>query len=270
MTALPTISGRTRLFGIIADPIHHVRGPTLFNEMFMASGFDAVMVPLHIASADLPTVWRGLRELRNLDGFLVTVPHKSGAAELCDEVDDAASLIGAVNVVRREEDGRMIGAMFDGVGFVAGLRANGCEPAGLNVLLLGAGGAASAIALALITSGIAQLTIANRTASKAEMLAVQLRRAVPHAVIAIGGADPTGHDLVVNATSLGLYVGDPLPIDPALLNKTMTVADIIMNPVETPLLNAALEQGAAVQYGRQMLDHQMPLLARFLGLPASH
>lgn len=267
MTVLPTISGHTRVYGIIADPIHHVRGPTLFNEIFQKSGYDAVMVPLHIASPELPVVWRGLRELRNLDGFLVTVPHKAGAAELCDEIDAAAGLIGAVNVVRREDDGRMVGAMFDGVGFVAGLRANGYELKGQSVLLLGAGGAASAIALALLTSGISRLTIANRTGAKAEMLAAQLRKAVPNAEIAIGAADPTGHDLVVNATSLGLYVSDPLPIDPGLLTERMTVAEIIMNPVETPLLSAARARGSAVQYGRQMLDHQLPLLANFLGLP---
>ncbi len=267
MTLLPTISGHTRVFGIIADPIHHVRGPTLFNEIFQKSGYDAVMVPLHITSAELPTVWRGLRDLRNLDGFLVTVPHKTAAAELCDAVDAAASLIGAVNVVRREDDGRMVGAMFDGVGFVAGLRANGYEPAGQSVLLLGAGGAASAIALALLDCGIGRLTIANRTSAKAEMLAAQLRKVIPNAEIAIGTADPTGHDLVVNATSLGLYLSDPLPLNPELLTERMTVAEIIMNPVETPLLSAARARGSAIQYGRQMLDHQLPLLAGFLGLP---
>jgi shikimate dehydrogenase len=242
----------------------------MFNAIFAEAGFDAVMVPLHVSTADLWSLWDVLRRLNNLGGFLVTVPHKSDAAQFCDELDEAAALIGAVNVVRREEDGRMIGAMFDGVGFVAGLRANGYEPSGRRVLLLGAGGAASAIALALVSNGVAHLTIANRTVEKAITLAAQLRKAVADAPIVIGPADPRGYDLIVNATSLGLSERDPLPIEPALLNDTMTVAEIIMIPEETPLLKAALARGAAVQYGQQMLDHQLPLLAQFLGVPSAN
>lgn len=266
MSASPTISGHTRLLGIIADPIHHVRGPSVFNPLFAEHGLNAVMVPFHIAPDDLPALWHGLARLKNFDGMLVTVPHKNQAATLCDRLDEQAKRVGAVNVVRRLPDGTMLGGMYDGVGFVAGLRANGYEPSGKRALLLGAGGAASAIAFALADARVSELAIANRTKSKAETLAAEIRAQAPACRITIVGDDPSGFDLIVNATSLGLASSDRLPLDPALLTPAMTVAEIIMNPIETRLLAAARAAGAGVQYGRQMLDQQIPLLAEFLGL----
>ena len=151
--------------------------------------------------------------MKNLGGFVATVPHKTVIAALCDELGDAGRAIGSVNVVRREADGRLIGNMFDGAGFVAGLRAQGHDPAGRRALLVGAGGAAGAIAFALAEAGVASLTIANRTRSKAEEIMARVTKFFPDRPIRVGTADPTGHDLVINATSLGLKAGDPLPID---------------------------------------------------------
>jgi shikimate dehydrogenase len=155
--------------------------------------------------------------------------------------------------------------MFDGAGFVAGLRSQGHDPAGRRTLLVGAGGAAGAIAFALAEAGVASLTIANRTRSKAEEIVARVTRFFPDRPIRVGTADPTGHDIVINATSLGLKPGDPLPIDPALLTPSMIVAEIIMKPETTALLAAAKAKGCAVHYGRHMLDQQIALIARFFG-----
>jgi shikimate dehydrogenase len=224
------------------------------------------MAPFHVASDDLPALWQGLKSMRNLEGFLVTIPHKQQAAALCDRLDTQAAMVGAVSVVRRLADGEMLGGMFDGIGFVAGLRANGYEPRGKRVKLLGAGGAASAIAFALAEIGVTELAIANRTAAKSEALARQIAAVFPGCTVTVADSDPSGFELIVNATSLGLAPNDPLPLDPSRLTPAMTIAEIIMNPVETDLLVAAKRAGSMVQYGRQMLDHQMTPTTEFLGI----
>jgi shikimate dehydrogenase len=263
------ITGKTKLYAILADPISHVRTPEVFNERFARDGSDAVLVPIHVAPEGLPAMLAALRVMKNLGGVIVTVPHKTAVVSLCDELGEAARIIGAVNAVRREDDGRLVGDNFDGTGFLAGLRLQGYEPAGRRVLLLGAGGAAAAIAFALASAGVAQLTIANRTRSKAEELVERLVKFVTACHIAAGDADPTGHDLVINTTSLGMKPDDPLPIDVTLLSPDMTVAEIIMKPETTPLLAAAKGKGCPVHYGRHMLDQQIRLMAKHIGATAS-
>ncbi len=262
---MPEITGRTRLFGIVADPVGHVRTPQVFNARFAARAEDAVLVPFHVAAAGLPAAFAAFRAMQNLGGVVVTVPHKTAAVGLCDAVGEMGRAIGAVNTVRRERDGRLVADMFDGEGFVAGLRSQGVEPAGRRAYLAGAGGAGNAIAFGLGAAGVARLTIANRTARKAEDLVSRLRARFPGLEVAIGGASPAGHDLVVNATSLGLREGDPLPLDPEGLASGAVVAEIIMSPERTPLLVAAGRRGCRVHLGRHMLDCQIELMARFLG-----
>ena len=140
------IIGTTRVFGCIADPVGHVRAPTVFNTLFAQQGIDHVMVPIHAPADDLNTIIEGLRRLPNFGGMAVTIPHKVSLAALCDTLGAAAQLTGAVNAVRFDDDGRMHGDNFDGQGFVAGLQMKGHDPAGKSVLMIGAGGAARAIA----------------------------------------------------------------------------------------------------------------------------
>jgi len=263
------ITGRTRVFGIIADPIAHVRTPEVLNRHFAARGVDAVMVPLHLTAADLAAAWPAFSRLRNLGGLIVTVPHKTAVPDLCDGVGEAARLVGAANAVRREADGRLVCEMFDGRGFVGGLLGQGVDPAGLSVLLAGAGGAASAIAFALAEAGCSRPTVANRTAPKAEDLAARVRRAYPScrteaAPAGQAGADPSDHELIVNATSLGLGSDDPLPVVVDRLRPGMVVAEVVMQPERTALLVAAEARGCRIHYGRHMLDAQIELLAGFL------
>jgi shikimate dehydrogenase len=262
------ITGKTRLFGVIADPIEHVRAPQVFNPVFAARGFDAVLVPCHVAPDGLAALMDGFRRIVNFGGFLVTVPHKLRAAELCDELGPAGRLIGSVNAVRRDPDGRLIGEMFDGKGFVAGLEQAGYDLRGKGVLLVGAGGAGRAIAFAVAEAGVRRLTIANRTARRAEELARAVLRATPGVGVLAGPADPAaGHDLVINATSLGLKPNDPLPIDADRLEPATAVAEIIMEPETTALLAAAQRRGCPVFYGRPMLACQVDLIADFIGVP---
>ncbi|HQS08195.1 MAG TPA: shikimate dehydrogenase [Xanthobacteraceae bacterium] len=260
------ITGYTRLFGILADPIQQVKTPQALNALMARVGYDGVLVPLHARAEDLAAVVGGLKLLRNLGGLIVTVPHKTAMVDLCDEVSESARLIGAVNTIRRATDGRLVGEMLDGHGFVAGLRQNGIEPEGRSAYLAGAGGAANAIAFALAQAGISRLTIANRTRAKAEDLAGRLAGPFPNLQVDIGTPDPSGHDLVVNATSLGLKEGDPLPLDVACLSADQIVAEIIMQPVTTALLAAAQARGCRIQPGQPMLDCQLALMAKFVGM----
>ncbi|WP_225773381.1 shikimate dehydrogenase family protein [Pseudomonas sp. Marseille-Q5115] len=269
MKSISEISGATRLYAIIADPIIQVKTPQVINALFEQVGHEGVMVPFHVTASGLPVVIAGLRSLANLEGFIVTVPHKTAMLSLCDQVTAHAQQVGAVNVVRRSPAGELIGDILDGIGFVAGLRQEGFEPAGASVYLAGAGGAANAIAFALAEAGVARLTVANRTAAKAEALLARLRAAFPTLPLHLGNADPSGHTLVVNATSLGLREGDPLPCDTGRLSADQWVAEIIMQPARTPLLLAAAAQGCRVQEGLPMLLCQARLMARAMGAPVS-
>lgn len=260
------ITGSTRVLGILADPIAHVKAPSGINAIARRRGRDAVMVPLQVAPEHLAALVETLRHLKSFDGAVVTVPHKMAIVGLCDGLTDRARAIGAANVIRRTADGRIEADMLDGAGFVAGLKAGGVDPRGIAAHLTGAGGAANAIAFALAEAGIARLTLANRTRAKAEELAARVAAAFPGVPVMVGTPDPSGHDLVVNGTTLGMAPGDALPVDGARLKPGMVVAEVIMEPAETPLLVAARAKGCRTHPGRPMLDHQLELMADYFGL----
>lgn len=259
------LSGKTHLYAILAHPVAHVRAPEFFNPVFAAHGLDAFIIPLHVLPEDLADLVPRLHKLRNLRGLVLTIPHKQAMARLCDELGPDGQLSGAVNAVRFEADGRLVGDMFDGIGLVQGALASGITLAGRKVLLVGAGGAGRAIAFALAKEGVAALTIANRTVARAEALVADVRRGVPGVEVAVGAADPRGHDVVINATSLGLHDGDPLPVDPARLEPAMDVIEIVAAVEITPLLRAALDRGCRTMGGRAMVDHQIEAQLRFFG-----
>ncbi|MBZ4691307.1 MAG: aroE [Cereibacter sp.] len=259
------ITGATRLFAILADPIAQVRTPQGLNALMAERGTDGVMVPMHVGAAELTEVVRGLRQMRNFGGCIVTVPHKKAILGLVDEASPRAQAIGAANAVRREPDGRLVADMLDGLGFVEGLRGAGLPPAGRSVFLAGAGGAGNAIAFGLAEAGIARLTIHNRTEATARDLAARLRASFPSLPVA-AGSDPSDHDLAVNATALGMKPGDPAPFDLLRLTPEMTVAEVIMAPEMTPMLSHAAATGCRIHKGAPMLAAQLGLMAAFLGM----
>ncbi|MGF6767608.1 shikimate dehydrogenase [Paraburkholderia sp. GAS199] len=268
-TGVAQINGNTRVIVLMAWPASHVRTPAFFNAICRAREINAVMVPWAVSPERLAQAWEGLRYVDNLAGIVLTIPHKQTAAKLCDTLEGDAALLEVVNTVRRNADGTFTGRMYDGVGFVAGMLAKGIVLTGKRVLLLGAGGAAMAIALALARQDVATLTIANRSAQKAGLLAEAVTGEVPHAIVQTGSADPSGHDIVINATSLGLKPGDALPCDVSRLERGMVVADVIMQPAVTPLLVAAAGRGMRIHEGEHMVVPQLELFEQFLLNPAS-
>lgn len=259
------ITGTTRLYGVIADPIHHVKTPQVMNDLFAHHQVDGVLVPMHVHPEGLAHVLDGLRAVSNFGGFIATVPHKPAMLGLCDSVTEQARRIGAVNCVRRDPDGRMIGAMLDGIGFVEGLRAAGLDPQGKRAYLAGAGGAASAMAFALADAGVVHLTIANRTLSKAEALVDRLAEFYPTLSLSTDVRSVAAHDLVVNGTSVGMKEGEGAPLDVDQLHADQVVAEAIMQPAMTPLLTAAKACGCKIQPGLPMLQSQIVLMARHMG-----
>ena len=258
------IDGRTRVVVHLAFPSAHLRTPTFFNARCRERGLGAVLVPWEVGPERLAETWHALRHTRSCAGAIVTIPHKESVAVLCDDLEGVAAALGVANVVRRTDDGRMIGRLHDGEGFVAGLRADGIEPRGRRALLLGAGGAATALAAALLAAGIAHLSIANRDRTRAETLVARLRALHPGRPIEAADADAAGYDLVVNATSVGLG-GDPAsPVDVATIGPGTVVADIVMKPAVTPLLRGATERGARTHGGEHMLVAQIDLFIDFL------
>jgi len=258
------IDGRTRVIVHLAYPSAHLQTPALFNARCRERRINAVLVPWEVAPADLATTWAALRSAGSVAGAIVTIPHKETAAAHCDALEGVAAELTVANVVRRDADGRLTGRLYDGLGFVAGLRQHGYDPRGQRTLLLGAGGASTALAQALIEAGVAELIIANRNAARAEALVGRLRELNPSARIATGPADATGFDLIVNGTSVGLD-GDPAsPIDIATIARGSMVADIVMKPAMTPLLIGAQARGAQIHQGVHMVAAQIDLFIDFL------
>ncbi|KAA0969428.1 shikimate dehydrogenase [Aureimonas fodinaquatilis] len=260
------ITGHTKLYGIVAHPIAHVKTPEEMNNHFASLGYDGVLVPFHVQPENLATFIDTLRRIENFGGLIVTVPHKTAILELCDSVVGDAAAIGAVNTIRRDPDGSLVGAMLDGKGFVRGLEASAIDVRGMKSCLLGAGGAASAIAFALAEAGVNSLRIVNRSAGKAEDLARRVAEHYPNVKASAGAPETASQDLVVNATSLGLRDGDPLPLEDTAFHSGQIVAEAIMEPEVTPILATAREKGALIHFGRPMLRQQIRLMAEHMGV----
>lgn len=260
------ITGRTRLMTLLADPVSHVVGTEVITSFFRARGLDMVCVPLHVAPADLPRVIEAMRCMKNVVGSGVTIPHKIPVAALMDDLTARARMIGSVNYIRRDPDGRLVGDNVDGAGFVLGATRDGVNLKGLRVLQLGAGGAGRSVAFALAEAGVAELAIFNRDREKARLLAGAVASAFPAVrASAIEQPDPN-HQMIVNTTPLGMdgQPGDPL--DLSMLKPGTIVADIVLVPARTRLLQAAERLGCKTVAGAAMLDGQMALAADFLGI----
>lgn len=250
--AAPT--GRTRVAGVIGHPIVHSLSPTIFNAAFGASGLDWVYVAFDIAEGRAAGAIDAMRTL-GLGGLSVTMPHKADVAGAVDEVTAAAGALGAVNCVVPAPDGRLVGHNTDGAGFLAGLRADtGTDVAGLEVVVLGAGGAARAIIAAVAGAGARGISVVNRDAGRAAS-AVSLGGDRCR----VAGAEALDvADVVVNATSVGMagVAEGALPADPSRLPASCVVVDIVYHPLETPFLAAAAARGLVTTNGVGMLIGQ--------------
>ena len=254
------ISGKTRVCGVIGDPIEHTLSPIMHNAAFKALKLDFAFLAFKVKVADVEKAVSGMRTL-GIHGLNVTMPHKSAVINYLDEVDQAAKAIGSVNTILNK-DGRLFGFNTDGVGALQALRENGVEPRGKKVLLLGAGGAARAIAYTLAREAD-ELVILNRTAKQAAELANLLKQTFDRKVVA-DALSPNAikdtlqdSDVLINATSVGMKPNaNQTPVAFEWLRPDLAVMDIVYNPVETKLAKDAKAAGAKVVSGFEMLIYQ--------------
>lgn len=257
------VSGRTRLFGIVGHPIEQVRSPEMFSAEFRRRSLDAILVPLHVLPDDFDALLPQLMRLRNLDGLIFTIPYKLRACALADRLGSQARIVGAINAIGRSADGGWRGDMFDGIGCVEAFRRRGIALAGRRVLLLGAGGAGSAIGVALAAEGPDSLRVYDVDASRAEALASKISRAFPGVAVSAGAPGLAGVDLLLNATPAGMLEDARLPIAVEMLPQEMTVFDAIVKPETTPLLALAERCGCTTVRGREMMRGQISRIVDF-------
>lgn len=263
------IDGNTELIAHIGFPTASFKAPMIYNPWFEKAGVNAVVVPMGCRPQDYPQFLRAVFSLTNIRGALITMPHKVTTMGLLAEVLPGAAIAGACNAVRRLPDGGLQGDMFDGEGFVRGLRRKGLQLAGARALVVGSGGVGSAIAASLAAAGVSSLALYDVHTGAAAALRGRLLRHYPQLAVQTGSNDPVGFDLVVNATPMGMNAGDPLPIDVRRLEPATWVGEVVMKAEMTAFLSAAQERGCSIQVGTDMLFEQIPAYLEFFGLPVT-
>ena len=255
-----SITGKTRLCGVIGDPIEHSLSPILHNAAFNSLKLDYAFLAFKVKPAEVGNAISGMRAL-GIVGLNVTMPHKKSVISHLDEIDQTAKFLSAVNTIHNK-NGKLFGFNTDGVGALKALKENGVNPAGKKVLLLGSGGAARAIAYALAKEAD-ELVVLNRTVEQAKELASLLNRTFSKKVVA-DSLTPSaiqenlrGCDILVNATSVGMKPNaNQSVIAPEWLKPNLAVMDIVYNPIETKLAKDAKSAGAKVVSGVEMLIYQ--------------
>lgn len=257
------LSGASRVHFIVGDPIAQVKSPSGVTQAYHDRGHNAFVMPAHVKPADLAAWLAGVSLAKNVDGVIVTVPHKFACFDLCATTSDRAAFLHTVNTMRRNADGTWHGDMFDGLGFVSAMQDNGCEPKGKKALLVGAGGAGSAIAHALVMAGVSSLSICDPDATRRSTL-VQRLAGLNLCPVTEGSADPTGYDIVLNASPVGMQATDPFPLEADKITDHMFVGCVITQPAVTPLIAKARAKGCKTMTGAHMFGRVRDLMVDFL------
>jgi shikimate dehydrogenase len=259
------INGNTEIIAHIGYPTHSFKSPMIYNPYFEQAGINAIVVPMGCQVPEYPAFLKAVFGLTNIRGALITMPHKVTTVGLLDEVTPTVRVAGACNAVKRLADGRLVGDMFDGAGFVRGVQRKGLNLAGAKVLVVGSGGVGCAIAASLAAAGIASIRLFDVNTASADGLGQRLKQNYPQIEVQVGSNDPTGCDLVVNATPMGMNEGDALPLDVSKLADSTFVGEVVMRTEMTAFLTAAKARGCAVQVGSDMLFEQIPAYLEYFG-----
>lgn len=268
MSGALRLTGATRLYMIIGDPIVQVRSPEVYTREFVAAGMDAVMLPVHVPRDRFDLIVPALLQIANLDGLLVTVPFKPRMVPFVQHLGTTARTIGAVNTMRREADGTWSGEMFDGQGFVRGIERKGRSVKGRRVVQFGAGGAGSAIACALAQAGVASIRLIDPEQAHAERLVDALRAAFPTVDLAVAIQVPPEFDMVVNASPVGMRPDDPLPSDIGALAHDTIVGDVVISPTPTAIVRHAMHYGSFWVDGSDLHSGQIDAIIAFFAATA--
>ncbi|WP_431153241.1 shikimate dehydrogenase family protein [Acidovorax facilis] len=260
------ISGRTRLYGIVGHPIAQARSPQALTHELRRRGEDAVLVPIDIRPEDFDEVFPRLLRLDNLDGLVITVPHKPNVLPWLDHVGPTARLCGAASVLARARPGGWMGEAHDGMGCIDAIERRGVPVAGLSAQLMGAGGAGAAIAFELARRGVGRLRIVDPDRRKAERLLEALLGGFPAlaARAVVGSPALDDIDLLINASPVGMLDPQAAPIADIRIPARVVVMDAVMDPERTRLISIAEDSGCVTVRGREMLDAQIASACDFL------
>jgi shikimate dehydrogenase len=259
------IDGKTRLIAHLGYPTESFKAPMIYNPYFAKHRINAVVVPMGCKPEDFPEFFKPLFRLSNIHGALITMPHKVPIVALLDEVSVSVKVAGACNAVRVDRDGKLVGDMFDGEGFVRGVIRKGRKLDNARIMVFGNGGVGSAIAASFAKAGAAELALFDAYAPMMHGLAERLNANYPKLKVNVGANDPAGYDVVVNATPLGMKVDDPLPMDVTRIAPSTFVGEVVMKAEITPFLAAARQRGCEYQIGTDMLFEQIPAYLEFFG-----
>ncbi len=263
--AVTFVSGRTRVFGIVGHPIEQVRSPEMFTAEFHRRGADALMVPLHVLPERFDEALAGLLRLENLGGVVFTIPYKGRACALAQELGPQATVAGAINALGRGHEGRWIGEIFDGIGCVEAFRRRGFAFRAKRVALIGAGGAGSAIGVAVAHEGPRSVRICDIDAERARGLRERMLGIDPRIRVETGSPVVEDIDYLINASPVGMLDDPRLPIPYDRLPGGLVVLDAVVKPERTRLLALAEASGCTILYGREMMRGQISRMVDFFG-----
>ncbi|MGL5445761.1 MAG: shikimate dehydrogenase family protein [Rhabdaerophilum sp.] len=260
------VSGRTRLYGIVGHPIEQVRSPEMFTAEFTTRGAEAILLPFHVLPEDFDRVVPSLMKMPNLDGLIFTIPFKQRAMELTDDIGPNARIVGAINALARKSSGGWKAEIFDGIGCVEGFRRRGILFTGKRVMLIGAGGAGSAIAIAIAHEAPEHMRLFDLDAARVGDLAGKVLSVDGNIGVETGDPLHEGYDILLNASPVGMLEDARLPIEAKSFAPSLTVFDAIVKPETTPLLALAEESGCVTVRGREMMRGQISRLTDFFGI----
>ena len=262
-----SITGTTKFYALIGHPVEQVRTPTVLNAHLTEHGIDALMVTFNLLPANLEDFFKMMKGWQNCLGCCVTIPHKTQTLQLLDSFTERARRIGAVNIIKRDAEGYLHGDMMDGLGFLAALKKNNATVENKNIVLVGGGGAGSAIADSVAEAGAKQLSILETNKNRQTNLISNLRKIYPSTSIYDQLVPGHSIDIVINASPLGMKVNDPLPFPLEKIKGSIVVADVVTKPDITEFLKIASRAGHLIQRGREMAEAQMSLFIDFMGIP---
>lgn len=261
------INGKTRIFGIIGDPIEQVRSPEMVTWEFHQRQHNAVLIPIHIAQNDFEEVVPDIMRMRNLDGLIFTIPFKVKAIGLAQTLGAQASLVGAINAIKRQSNGEWCGEIFDGLGCVEAFKRRGFGIKDRRIQLIGLGGAGSAICVAVAQERPSLMRLFDLNEHSADQMLKLVKQISPQTVVEVGAPRCDDIDVLMNASPVGMLTDARLPLAVDALNKDLVVFDAIVTPENTPLLKLAQHCGCEVVRGREMMLGQIYKLVDYFLAP---
>lgn len=267
MNQVDFVNGKTRVYGIVGDPIEQVRSPEMVTWEMQKRDHNAVLIPMHIARDEFDTVMPQIMRMRNLDGLIFTIPFKAQAIALAKTLGPQASQIGAINALKKHSNGAWSGEIFDGIGCVEAFKQRGITLQDKRLQLIGLGGAGSAICVALAYEKPKLLRLFDINAQTTERMAKMVNTISPQTVVEVGLPLAEGIDILLNASPVGMLSDARLPLAVEQFKKELIVFDAIVMPENTPLLSLAQDCGCQVVRGREMMLGQISKIVDYFFAP---